>query len=35
MEYAATTYGYARPGATCNRAPAAAEAVRPILRDGK
>ncbi len=35
MEYAATTYWYARSGATCNRAPDAAEAVRPILVEAK
>jgi len=35
MEYAATTYWYARPGATCNRAPDIGEAARPILVDGK
>jgi hypothetical protein len=35
MEYAATTYWYARPGATCNRVRDAGEAVRPILMDGK
>ena len=35
MEYAATTYWYARPGAICNRAPDAAEANRPILMETK
>lgn len=29
--YAATTYWYARPGATCNRLPQPEEAVRPLV----
>lgn len=33
MEYAATTYWYARPGATCNRSPAGAENLRSIVVD--
>jgi hypothetical protein len=33
MAYAATTYWYALPGATCNRLPDDAEAARPILPD--
>jgi hypothetical protein len=32
MAYAATTYWYARPGATCNRPRASEEAARPIPR---
>ena len=33
MAYAATTYWYARPGATCNRPPNDEEAGRSILQD--
>jgi hypothetical protein len=33
MAYAATTYWYAMPGATCNRGPEEKEASRPILED--
>jgi hypothetical protein len=33
MAYAATTYWYARPGATCNRPPDLKEATRPVLHD--
>ena len=33
MAYAATTYWYARPGATCNRPPDIKEATRPVLQD--
>lgn len=35
MEYAATTYWYARPGANCNRPPDNAEAARGMLMDGQ
>lgn len=35
MAYAATTYWYARPGASCNRGPDEEEARRAVLQDEK